>query len=380
VIEDLKILEAVERYISGQMSPDERVYFEQLRKSNPEVDQMVVEHTFFLHQMNRFDEVKKFKSILNDTHTHLSEKGLIKSPRLRGKARVVYLYNRYKRVAAIAASIAGITALTISALVWSFSPAKPVNKNDLEVLRREFHNEVDTKVNQVKKQNEALRQQIDDVKDQTNSPEPPIQYTSGGTGFLIDAKGYLVTNAHVIKDAQHVAVQSDNGNEYRAKVLYTDADRDIAILKIIDKNYKTLSSIPYSIKRNSGDLAESIFTLGYPRNDVVYGEGYIASKTGYNGDTLSCQITVPANKGNSGSPILNKNGEVIGILSKKENSVEGAAFALRSKYIFEAVNELQQRDNSYKNIKLPVASALKGKDRTQQVKTISDYVFMVKVD
>ena len=124
MIEDIKILEAVERYISGQMSPDERVYFEQLRKTNPEVDQMVVEHTFFLQQMNRFDEVRNLKGILNDTHIHLAEKGLIKSPKLKGRAKVVYLYNRYKRVAAIAASIAGITALTMSALVWSLSPGK----------------------------------------------------------------------------------------------------------------------------------------------------------------------------------------------------------------------------------------------------------------
>ncbi len=46
-MDDIKILEAVERYISGQMSPDERVHFENLRKSNSEVDQLVVEHTFF---------------------------------------------------------------------------------------------------------------------------------------------------------------------------------------------------------------------------------------------------------------------------------------------------------------------------------------------
>lgn len=379
MIEDIKILEAVERYISGQMSPDERVYFEQLRKSNPEVDQMVVEHTFFLQQMNRFDDVKKFKIILNDTHIHLGEKGLIKAARLKGRARILYLYNRYKRVSAIAASIAGITALTISALVWSLSPAKRVDKNDLEILRREFHKEVDTKVNQVKKQNEALNQKINDVKDQASSLEPSIEYTSGGTGFLIDTKGYLVTNAHVVKNAQHVAVQSGNGRDLLAKVIYSDTDKDLAILKITDKNYKPFSSIPYSIKRSSGDLAESIFTLGYPRNDIVYGNGYIAAKTGYNGDTLSCQITIPANKGNSGSPVLNKNGEVIGILSKKENTVEGAAFALRSKYIFEALNELQ-KDSLYRNIKLPTTSALKGKDRTQQVNAIANYVFMVKVD
>jgi serine protease Do len=377
VIEDIKILEAVERYISGLMSPDERVYFEQLRKTNPEIDQMVVEHTYFLQQMNRFDEVKSFKTILNDTHIHLGEKGLIRAPRLKGKAKVVYLYNRYKRVAAIAASIAGITALTISALVWSLSPGKPAGKEEVQLLNRKFDN-INQKFQQIEKQNKALDQKINDVKDQ-NADAGHFTYTSGGTGFMVDSKGFLVTNAHVVKDATHVAVQSSNGSEYVAKVVYADADKDIAILKITDRNYKPLSSVPYAIKKSSGDLAESIFTLGYPRNDIVYGDGYIASRTGVDGDTLSCQITVPANKGNSGSPILNKKGEVIGILSKKENAVEGAAFALRSKYIIEALNQLQ-KDSSYRNIKAPATSTLEGKNRSQQVKTISDYIFMVKVD
>lgn len=378
MIEDIKILEAVERYISGQMSPDERVYFEQLRKSNPEVDQMVVEHTFFLQQMNRFEEVRKFKTVLNDTHVHLGEKGLIQSPRLKGRAKVVYLYNRYKRVAAIAATIAGVTALTISAMVWSLSPGKPANQKDIENLSRQI-NTIDQKVNQVKKENSALNQKIDNVKDQTAITEPPIEYKSGGSGFLIDTRGYIITNAHVVDKAKHVAVQSYNGNDFKVKIVYTDAARDIAVLKITDKDFKSPSSIPYSIKRSSGDLAESIFTLGYPRNDIVYGDGYIASKTGDNGDTLTCQITIPANKGNSGSPILNKNGEVIGILSKKNNTAEGVAFAIQSKYIFTVLNQLQKSDPENK-IKLPSTSSLKGKDRTQQVKTISDYVFMVKVD
>ena len=99
------------------MTPDERLYFEQLRKTNPEVDQLVVEHTLFLQQMNRFGEWKKFKQSLHETHIDLTQQGKIHSDKLRGGAKVVYLWNKYKRVTAIAASIAGITAIGLTILI-----------------------------------------------------------------------------------------------------------------------------------------------------------------------------------------------------------------------------------------------------------------------
>ncbi|MDQ6608828.1 MAG: serine protease [Bacteroidota bacterium] len=374
-MEDLKILEAVEHYIAGDMSPDERVYFEGLRKRNPEIDQMVVEHTFFLQQMARFEDTRQFKSTLNETHIHLAEKGLIQSPKLQGRAKIVYLFNRYKRTAAIAASIAGITALCISAMVWSFSPGKPANKKDIENLNRDIQT-ISQQVNQVKKQSQVLSQRMDNVTESTVKPV----YTSGGTGFLIDAKGYLVTNAHVVEGAQYIAVQKNNGADFKAKVVFTDKQRDIAILKIIDTAFKAPQPIPYAIKKSPADIAEPIFSLGYPRNDIVYGEGYLAAKTGYNGDTLAVQISINANRGNSGSPIINRNGEIIGILNAKQTSAEGAVFAVQSKYIYDALMGLKKSDTTYQNIKLPSTSTLKGADRTQQVKKIANYVYMVKVN
>src|ERR1043166_5566497 len=95
---DIKILDAVERYIRGEMNPDERLQFENLRKTNGEIDQLVVEHTLFLQQMNRFSEWQKFRSTLQDVHTELAEQGKITDERLKGNAKVVYLWNKYKRV------------------------------------------------------------------------------------------------------------------------------------------------------------------------------------------------------------------------------------------------------------------------------------------
>ncbi len=374
-MDDLKIIEAVERYIAGEMGPDERVYFENLRKTNPEIDQMVVEHTFFLQQIARFEDTRQFKSILADTHIHLAEKGLIQSPKLQGKTKVVYLFNRYKRTAAIAASIAGITALCISALVWSLSPVKPNNvKSEIDLMRR--------KLDGLEQTNKILDKKINDVKtaqEEDTAVVEPINYTSGGTGFLVDTKGYLVTNAHVVKGANYIAVQKAEGKDMRAKIVFLDEKKDIAIIKITDGTYKAPLSIPYAIKNTTSDIAEPIFSLGFPRNDIVYGEGYLAAKTGYNGDTLAVQISINANGGNSGSPIINRKGEIIGVLNARQTSAEGAVFAIQSKYIYEALSDLQKTDTTYRNIKLPSSSTLKGVDRTKQVEKITDFVYMVKV-
>lgn len=366
---DIQILDAVERYIRGEMKPDERLQFENLRKSSPEVDQLVVEHTLFMQQINHFGERKQLRSTLNEIHIDLTEKGKIDSMRLKGRAKVVYLWKRYRRVAAIAASIAGVTALIISALVWAFAPK---SDSDFESLKREIKHlqnataRQDNEINSVKKSI---------VTEKTN----PIVYKSGGTGFIIDAKGYLVTNYHVIEKAKNVAVQNNRG-EFVAKIVFTDPSKDIAILKIDDESFKPYNSVPYAISKNPAKLAEPIFTLGYPKNEIVYGQGYLSSLTGFNGDSLSCQIDMAANQGNSGSPILNKNGEVVGILNARQNSSEGFTFAIQGKYIFNALDELKKTDTIYQKVKLTTKSSIAGFDRTEQVRKLEDYIYMVKVN
>ena len=371
-MEDIQLLEAVERYIRGEMKTDERVHFEQLRKTNPEVDQLVVEHTLFIHQMNEVGELRKFKSTLNEVHTDLAEKGMINSDRLKGKAKLVYMWRKYKRVATIAASIAGITTLTISLLVWSISPK--IENSQVTQLVKE--------VNGLKKKDKELDNKINDFdKKKENKPILNPSYRYNGTGFLIDGKGYLVTNAHVVRNAKTVVVQNKKGDNFNARVIFTDFAKDLVILKIEDDSFKSLSNIPYGISKSAVDLADPIFTLGYPRNDeMVYGQGYLSAKTGFDGDTLSCQIAIAANPGNSGGPVLNQDGEVIGVLSTRQVTAEGVVFAIQSKYIHSALNELKKMDTSYLKVKASTTSSLKGMDRTQQVKKIEDYVFMVKVN
>ena len=109
----------------------------------------------------------------------------------------------------------------------------------------------------------------------------------------------------------------------------------------------------------------------------MYGEGYMSAKTGYNGDTLSCQIAVAANPGNSGGPVFNKNGEVVGILSTRQLKAQGAVFAVTTRNIIKALDELK-KDTTYQGLRVSSGSSVKGMERPQQIKKIEDCVFLVK--
>lgn len=360
------MLEVIERYILGEMPPEEKASFEQLRGSNPAVDQMVVEHTIFLHQMSQYGETKELRSRLNEVHKGLVQTGEIR-PASPGK--LVVLWKKYKRVIAVAATIAGVTAVGTSGLITWFSPK--VSDPKLENLNRRLHN------------TEKVLNNVTSKLNQSAAIAEDVHFTTGGTGFLIDSKGYLVTNAHVVKNATQIVVQNGKG-EFKARIIHVDPAADLAFLKIEDAGFKPSGPLPYGISKGSTDLAEEIFTLGYPRDEIVYGQGYMSAKTGFEGDTLACQIAVAANPGNSGGPVLNKNGEVVGILSTRESKSQGVVFAIRSKNIFRLIDQMKtdstlKNDSTLTPLKVPVASSIKGLDRVQQVKKMSDCIFLVKI-
>lgn len=361
-MQDVQLLDAIERYLRGEMLPEEIASFEQLRKSNPEVDEKVVEHTMFLQQMDRFSEWKNFKTTLHDVHNQLLDAGDIKEE--APKATIVQLWRKYKRVMAVAASIAGITTLFIAGMATYITQKK--SNTDLQQLRNEFKQEVAKKTNEVYNKVQARI---------TKGPENvPAKF--GGTGFLVDGKGIIVTNAHVVAGSSSVVVQNNKGQEFRTKIIYTNTENDLAFLKVEDDDFRSMG-LPYGIRKGGAELGEPLFTLGFPREEIVYNEGYMSAKTGYKGDTLSFQIGVSANPGNSGGPVFNKNGEVIGIITTRQTQAEGVVFAITAKNIFRSLDEIK-KDSTYQNIRLTVNSSVRNLDRVQQIKKIEDAVFMVK--
>jgi serine protease Do len=362
-MQEINMLEAIERYIRGEMLPEERVFFEQLRKTNSQVDQMVVEHTIFLNQMNKFGERKNFKSGLQAIHNQLFERGMIKEP---SEAQIVRIWKKYKRVVAVAACIAGITALGISGLIAYFSPK--ANVSEIQQLNQ--------KLNRVERSQIATEVALNNFKSSsTVKPMAPGKF--GGTGFLIDGNGYIATSAHVVIKADSVYVENSKGEYFKTSTIYLNDTTDVAILKIDDTRF-SYKNLPYSIKKSSVDLGEEIFTLGFPRSEIVYGKGYLSAHTGYNGDTTSYQIAISANPGNSGGPIFNPSGEVIGILSGRQTTAEGVVFSSKSVNIYKALEDIRKDTALKASIKLPVSSSVKELDRVDQVRKIEDCIFIVK--
>ncbi|MFT4154763.1 S1C family serine protease [Parafilimonas sp.] len=367
-MEDILLLNSIERYLEGRMLPDEKKFFEELRAGNPAIDQMVVEHKLFLHQMDEYAGVKHFKDSLHTIHSKLSLTGEIRNrEEPEGvKGKVVQLWHRYKKVTAIAASIACITALFISALAMYFSPAAN-NKSQLERLKRDI---ADLRRSQMQTNN-TLKEVAE-----PKIPKGAI-VKSGGTAFLIDGKGFLVTNAHVLDGSGAIATDKD-GHEYKSKIISVDHAKDLAVLQIVDNDYKAVKNLPYSIRRSQPALGEELFTLGYPRDEIVYNMGYLSARTGYEGDTSSCQLSLTANPGNSGAPVFSKNGEIVGIITTRQSQTEDVVFALKANNIYRMIDSLKTDDTSLRKIKLPSSTSLKNIDRVGQVKKAEDCVFLIK--
>lgn len=361
-MDELLMIETVERYLKGEMDLKERVFFEEIRKNNPEIDQMVVEHTFLFNELDKQANIKAFKHSLYEVENKLAEEGIISKAELTTRAKVVFLWKKYKRSIAVAASIAGIVSIVTTVVISSYN--NKVDNNNIGQLVSE--------IKDTKKKVAQLQGSV--IATQNNHTPPKADFRA--TGFLIDGKGFIITNAHVVNRLKTIYVENNKGDYFTAQAVYTDQNTDLAILKITDTAFKTIASLPYSINKTNSNLGEQIFTLGYPRSEIVYGEGYVSAKSGNEGDSTSYQMSVSVNPGNSGGPVLNKYGQIIGIITSKNLTADGVVFAAKSKNIFKLVDALKSSGDTA-NIKLPTNSALRGLDREQQVKKIEDFVFMV---
>lgn len=225
----------------------------------------------------------------------------------------------------------------------------------------------------------SLTQNQKSLWDAFFSPVKSDYTYTAGTGFAISTDGYIITSFHIVKDFDSIIVVNniDTLIRYHADLVYNDESSDIAILKISDSTFSSFGKIPYKFNQNNSDLGEYVYTLGYSKRDVVFGEGSVSSFTGYNEDSSTIQVSIPSNPGNSGGPLLNSKGDVVGMLCAKNNEIEGATFAVRSDLLISLVDSLNaQTDNE--QIILPKYNNISTLDRPRQIKKIKSLIFRVE--
>lgn len=361
---DIELEGIIEDYLQGKLTPAEVQAFEQLRAKDPVIDHRVVAHKVFLESLTQYGANVSLKHKLNNAHAKINVEALAEELKPH-PSFIVNFWRNNRSAVAVAASFLLLTMFS----VYSHFYGKVQDGTDLMLVRREVASIKSSQNKLVRKFNSAV----------TVPPRGPVIAAKfGGTGFALTTNGYLCTSYHVIKDADSVYVQNTKGELFKAKVAFSDPQYDIAILKIIDNSFTHLSNIPYRLKKYNTGMGENVFTLGFPKDDAVFGEGYVSSKSGHGGDTTQYQVSIPINPGNSGGPLLDNYGNIIGLITSKENQVDGATFAVKSRYIQEAINSIPQ-DSLGKKVTYAKKSPLQGLKRTSQIDKIQDYVYQIKV-
>lgn len=199
-----------------------------------------------------------------------------------------------------------------------------------------------------------------------------------GTGFALN-NGYIVTNYHVIENAKSISVQGIKGDftsQYNATIIATDKYNDLALLQISDNRFNAFGTIPYNVKTSISDVGEEVFVLGYPLTSTMGDEiklttGVISSKTGFQGDVSLYQISAPIQPGNSGGPLFDNKGDLIGIVNAKHKGAENVGYAIKTSYLKNLI------ESSISTSVLPNNNQIAGLPLTEKVKSLKNYVFMI---
>lgn len=211
-----------------------------------------------------------------------------------------------------------------------------------------------TTQNSISSLNESLNSKLAQIKASTSSDFSGIIENSlksvvtvrtdvgQGTGFIISDEGYIVTNAHVLSGGRRVEVLDYEQNIHPTELIGYNLTYDIALLKI-SGNYVSLELG----NSDNVQIGEKVIAIGNPLGlQFSVSEGIVSAvnREGSNGLNIYIQTDAALNPGNSGGPLINKKGKVIGINNFKVGSGESLGFALESNYIREVVNSISQKE------------------------------------
>lgn len=217
-------------------------------------------------------------------------------------------------------------------------------------------------------------------QDEQEKPKEPRELKGNGSGFFV-GKNVIATNNHVVEGASEIKVLIQTGSDiktYSTKVLCVDKVNDLALLIVDDKEFQHLSTLPYNIYQRTIDVGSSIFTMGYPMaqmmgSEIKVTDGIISSRTGYEGQISAYQISAPIQPGNSGGPMFDKEGNLVGMTSAGIPGADNVGYAIKSSYLY------QLMDAAPITIEDITDKSPKQNEFTKQIKEFAPYVVMVLI-
>ena len=347
-----KDLDLIDKYIAGTLSKEEHILCSERLGNDPSFCEQLETQQAFLKSLKEYDDRKAVKQLLNTFHKELG----IAADTKREPVRVYKLWP----TVGIAASVALVCVIgTLFMMRW-FDQEHTANYQE---LRRN--------VERLKKSQTQL---LEDIK-KDKIKNTPSKYS--GSGFMISPNGYIVTSYHVIKAADSIYIENEKFGRLKTSVVYTNPLYDLALL-VIEDDLKLNRTGAFAIRSREGDIGESVYTLGFPRDEIVYGDGSISASSGYDQDQNAYQVSVPVNPGNSGGPLLDQQGALLGIINGVQTKTQGAAFAIKSSLLLESLRSIPA-DSLPRPLKLNIQNQLAGTPRVDQIKRLKDFVFLVKV-
>src|SRR5688572_6565759 len=362
---ELQAYALIERYLSGEMPASEALEFEAKLQQDPTLARYARDFEELTTTIQKHGDRRKTRKKLQAIHAEMEQTSEPIMVPLHSAPKWKVFWNAHKTTVAVAASVAILTVFStlLSIQLW----------NSLGKQQARRYTELRREVEKIKKNQRAINRAFNQIP---SKPEVNPG-TFSGTGFALTENGYFVTSYHVIKGADSVYIENKNGSRYKLTSVYQNLDHDLAILKVDDPNFTSFGSLPYTVSADDADLGEKVYTLGFPREDMVFGEGSLSSQSGFEGDSASYQISIPLNPGNSGGPLFDEKGNLIGVISGKQLDVQGAAFATKSTYLMEMAEAL--KTDSATRVSFNRQNTLAGRARPQQLKKLKDFIYMVKV-
>ena len=218
-------------------------------------------------------------------------------------------------------------------------------KGDIKIMNTELGS-MNTEISSMDKEFALLKASVGEdfsgiIEDAIKSVVTIRTDVGQGTGFIINKEGYVVTNAHVLSGGRTINVIDYKQNSILAKFIGYDLNIDIALLKIPKKDYRLELT-------NSDDvhIGEKVIAIGNPLGlQFSVSQGIVSAvhRPGPNGIEAYIQTDAALNPGNSGGPLINKEGKVIGINNFKIGGGESLGFALESNYIESAINNISAK-------------------------------------